>query len=69
MGFRFMEKRLLKEEFLTKKDISEVIFSIQNIEPKKLRELVEGLVDFPVLVKIVPPVEDWINGELKASHR
>ena len=30
--------------------------------------LVEGLVDFPVLVKIVPPVDDWINGELKVSQ-
>ncbi len=26
------------------------------------------MVEFPVKVKIVPPVEDWINGELKASQ-
>ncbi len=55
----------LNEEFLSKKDISEVIFSVHNIEQKKLEEIVEGLVEFPVKVKIVPPVEDWINGELK----
>ena len=28
----------------------------------------ESLVEFPVQVKIVPPVEDWINGELKLSQ-
>ncbi len=67
-GVQVYGKEILTREFIAKKEISEVIFSIQNIEPKKLRELVEGLVDFPVLVKIVPPVEDWINGELKLSQ-
>lgn len=59
---------ILTEEFIHKKDISEVVFCIQKIEPQRLKELIEGLVDFPVVVKIVPPVEDWINGELKASQ-
>jgi len=60
--------QVLTENFILKKGISEIIFCIQNIDHKKLKKLVEGLVDFPVLVKIVPPVEDWINGELKASQ-
>lgn len=58
----------LTEYFLGKKDISEIIFSIHNISNAKLRELVQSLVDFPVQVKIVPPVEDWINGELNVSQ-
>jgi FlaA1/EpsC-like NDP-sugar epimerase len=58
----------LNEEFLRGKKIAEIIFSIHNIEQKKLRRIVEGMVEFPVRVKIVPPVEDWINGELKASQ-
>ena len=33
-----------------------------------MRALVEGLVDFDVEVKIVPPVQDWINGEFKVSQ-
>ncbi|PKB44646.1 FlaA1/EpsC-like NDP-sugar epimerase [Cellulophaga sp. RHA19] len=61
-------KSELNEQFLVSNDISEVIFSIQNINPTALRELVEGMVDYPVKVKIVPPVEDWINGELKFSQ-
>lgn len=67
-GVSVFPKSVLTEDFLTKKDISEVIFSIQNIDPKNLRKLVEGLVEYPVQVKIVPPVEDWINGELRASQ-
>lgn len=58
----------LTEFFIGKRDISEIIFSIHNISNKKLRELVQSLVDLPVQVKIVPPVEDWINGELNVSQ-
>jgi FlaA1/EpsC-like NDP-sugar epimerase len=54
--------------FIAQKDISEIIVSINDIESNELRELVESLVEFPVLVKIVPPVESWINGELKVSQ-
>tara|TARA_R110000868_G_scaffold16305_1_gene73443 strand:- start:3612 stop:5558 length:1947 start_codon:yes stop_codon:yes gene_type:complete len=67
-GVKVYNKDVLTESFILRKDISEVIFSIQNIDHKKLRILVESLVDFPVLVKIVPPIEDWINGELKMSQ-
>ncbi len=67
-GVKVYHKDVLTRDFLTNKNISEVIFSIQNIDPKKLRGLVEGLVEYPVQVKIVPPVEDWINGELRASQ-
>ncbi|BFP42782.1 nucleoside-diphosphate sugar epimerase/dehydratase [Flavobacteriaceae bacterium GF1] len=59
---------ILTEEFIVKKGISEIIFCIQNITHQRLKKLVEGLVDYPLVVKIVPPVEDWINGELKASQ-
>lgn len=67
-GISVYSPEVLTEDFIRKNGISEVIFCIQSIDHKKLKKLVEGLVDFPVLVKIVPPVEDWINGELKASQ-
>ncbi|MCL5244775.1 polysaccharide biosynthesis protein [Cellulophaga sp. 20_2_10] len=67
-GVKVYSKQDLNEEFIVANSISEVIFSIQNINPTALRELVEGMVDYPVKVKIVPPVEDWINGELKFSQ-
>ncbi|WP_420399356.1 polysaccharide biosynthesis protein [Flagellimonas sp.] len=67
-GVNVYGPEILTKDFISKKRISEVIFCIQNIDHKKLNQLVEGLVDFPVQVKIIPPVEDWINGELKASQ-
>ncbi len=67
-GVKVFPRAVLNRDFLIKNNISEVIFSMQNIDPKRLKDLVEGLVDFPVQVKIVPPVEQWINGELKVSQ-
>src|SRR5690606_1299477 len=67
-GVRVYSPTVLTEYFIKAHSISEIIFSIQNIDSNKLRELVAELVDFPVQVKIVPPIEDWINGELKMSQ-
>lgn len=67
-GVKVYDKTILNEDFVKFNNISEVIFSIQSISPKRLRVLVNEVVDLPVKVKIVPPVEDWINGELKVSQ-
>lgn len=67
-GITVYGPEVITEGFVLKKDISEVIFCIQNIDSNELKKLVENLVDLPVVVKIVPPVEDWINGELNASQ-
>tara|TARA_R110000751_G_scaffold210384_1_gene314096 strand:- start:5179 stop:7116 length:1938 start_codon:yes stop_codon:yes gene_type:complete len=67
-GVRVYGPQVLTDYFIKSHNITEIIFSIQNIDHNRLRELVEELVDFPVQVKIVPPIEDWINGELKISQ-
>ncbi|VAW13830.1 UDP-N-acetylglucosamine 4,6-dehydratase [hydrothermal vent metagenome] len=67
-GVIVLGKNVLSEYFLKSKDVSEIIVSINNVDTNKLRELVESLVEYPVLVKIVPPVDSWINGELKVSQ-
>lgn len=67
-GVKIFGKEELTEGFIHKNKISEVIFSIQKIGPNELRKEVQELVNLPIQVKIVPPVEDWINGELKPSQ-
>ncbi|MCX2719842.1 polysaccharide biosynthesis protein [Lentiprolixibacter aurantiacus] len=58
----------ISDKFLSQHNISEIIVSIQKIEANKLRDIVQELMQLPVKVKIVPPVEKWINGELKVSQ-
>ncbi len=67
-GVTVYAKEELNNFFISRLAVSEIIVSINNIAQARLREVVESLVDFPVQVKIVPPVEDWINGELKVSQ-
>lgn len=67
-GIKVFHSDDLTKSFIEKNNISEVIVSIQNIDSSKLKKLVEGLMEFSVNVKIVPPVEKWINGELKLSQ-
>lgn len=54
--------------FVNFNGVSEVIFSMQNLTPNQMRKLVDDIVDLDIKVKTVPPVEDWINGELKVSQ-
>ena len=67
-GVEVLNKKVLTKDFINKYEIHEIIVAIHNIPANNLRKLVEGLVDFNVNVKIVPPVEDWINGEFKAAQ-
>ncbi len=67
-GVPVFARKHLTESFIEKHKIKEIIFSIQNIDSRKLRKTVEGLVDYPIVVKIVPPIENWINGELQVSQ-
>ncbi|RNC88705.1 MAG: polysaccharide biosynthesis protein [Allomuricauda sp.] len=67
-GIKVYRRDSISEYFLAGNNISAIIVAIHNIDNNKLRSLVEGLVDFPIEVKIVPPVQDWINGEFKFSQ-
>lgn len=67
-GVRIYGRGQLNTFFIDKKKVNEIIVSVQDRDNKFLKNLVESLVEYPVKVKIVPPVEDWINGEFKVSQ-
>ena len=67
-GVMVLGRDVLSDFFISKRDIAEIIVSINTVSSDELREIVEGLVEYPVQVKIVPPVANWINGELQVSQ-
>ena len=67
-GVPVYNRSALTNYFLRGHDISEIIIAIHNIDSNALNVLVQGLVDLPVQVKIIPAVENWINGELSVSQ-
>ena len=67
-GIRIYNSNKINKFFVEKKNIDEVILAIQNIKPSKLIEIVDTLSKLPLEVKIVPPVQTWINGDLQAKQ-
>lgn len=60
--------KVLKTKFVEQKEISEMVISIQGLSRAKLREVSDKAVRLGLQVKIVPPAEKWINGELSARQ-
>jgi len=53
---------------IEKYNIDEVIISIQNIESKRLLEITTYLFSLNLKVKIVPPIQNWIDGDLSVGQ-
>jgi len=65
---RVYHSKDIDQNFIEKNTIKEIIVSIQSISSLDLLNIVERLSQLPVKVKIVPPVEQWIDGTLKVSQ-
>lgn len=67
-GIQVFPGSALNADFLKRRNVKEIIVAIHNIDQNKLREIIEGMVELEVQVKIIPPIQDWINGELSVSQ-
>ena len=67
-GVNVYDSKKITPGFLAKHHITEIIISIQNIRPSRLREIVDSFSDAPVSLKIVPAVNKWLNGDLKPQQ-
>lgn len=60
--------KVLKVKYIEQHDVSEVVISIQGLSRVKLREISDRAVKLGLQIKVVPPAEKWINGELSARQ-
>ena len=67
-GLNVYDTAKINEAFIEKNNIHEIILAIQQIEAARLIEIVDKLSKLPVKVKIVPPVKNWIDGNLKLKQ-
>jgi len=58
----------IDEQFIRLHKITEVIISIQVIDNKRLNEIAENLLSLKLKVKIIPPIKQWVDGDLKLSQ-
>lgn len=52
------------KDLLTGNEIAHLIISIQNLTPKRKQDIVDECLEHNTKVLTVPPVSNWINGEL-----
>lgn len=55
-------------DFIEKHKVEEVIISIQNIDSTRLLQITTQLFTLGLKVKIVPPVKQWIDGDLSIGQ-
>lgn len=67
-GIKVIAPQQVTKELIAKEEIEEIIISIQNIESAALNKIVGLYEGFPVKLKIVPPVSNWIDGNLEAKQ-
>jgi FlaA1/EpsC-like NDP-sugar epimerase len=58
----------IDEKFIKKHNVEDVIISIQNIDPTRLLQITSNLFSLNLKVKIVPPVQSWIDGDLSVGQ-
>ncbi len=58
----------ITKKFIDKNNINEVIISIQQISSNRLLELAGSFFSYSLKVKIVPPVRNWIDGDLSIGQ-
>lgn len=67
-GKKIYALKNINENFIRKNDIKEVIISIQNITPLNLLKITDSIVALSLKAKIIPPIEKWMNGDLKIKQ-
>jgi len=67
-GVRILSYNDLNQNYLSSNNIDEIIVAQQNVDTNRLMKLIDNLSNSKVKVTKVPPIEQWINGELSAKQ-
>ncbi len=67
-GIKVYDPSSIDTDFIAKNNVGEIIVSIPHLEKKRLSEVSDTLLKLQVKVKIVPAVNDWIDGKLNPSQ-
>src|SRR6185436_12721894 len=63
-GIPIYDAKTELENLLKNNEVKHLIIAIQNITPQRKKEIIESCMQYDTKVLNVPPVSNWINGEL-----
>lgn len=61
-------EKALNANYIQKNSISDIIIAIPNLDTNHKREIIEKGLEYNLQVKVVPPIDNWINGELSSTQ-
>lgn len=64
----FSADKALNSQFIERYRISQLIIAIQSLEIQHKQQIIEIGLELKLQVKVVPPIDNWINGQLSASQ-
>ncbi|MFD2562431.1 polysaccharide biosynthesis protein [Aquimarina rubra] len=67
-GITVYRSKTITQNYVTKHNITEIIVSIPHIDKQRLSKISDDLLKLSVKVKIIPAINDWIDGKLNVSQ-
>ena len=60
--------RALRGSYINRHEIKQLIIAIDAITPVKKKKIIEAGLDLNLDVKVIPPIGNWINGQLSSKQ-
>ena len=60
--------RALRSSYINRHEVKQLIIAIDAITPDKKKKIIEAGLDLNLDVKVIPPIGNWINGQLSSKQ-
>ena len=60
--------RALRNSYINRYEVKQLIIAIDAITPEKKKKIIEAGLDLNLDVKVIPPIGNWINGQLSSKQ-
>ena len=60
--------KALEEDYVKRTRADLLIISIQNLHPRRRAEIIEKALELDLEVKVVPPLDRWVHGQLSTTQ-
>ncbi len=60
--------KVLNDSFVKRTEADLLIISIQNLDPERRAEIIEKALELDLEVKVVPPLDRWVHGQLSTTQ-
>lgn len=63
-----LPRQVLNKDFVRQTGADMLIISIQNLDPRRRAEVIEQAMELDLEVRVVPPLDRWVHGQLSSTQ-